>query len=239
MAKVWRVNQSDCSKIHLLNDSGNDDAIWLENTWHEVSPTNVANLPSGTNMLDFNDKKLTLLDGYCTTYFYKGWATVSSVISCAFISVDNFGMGISTRVGPTVADVETSVDYKTRKLQIVRLPDDVISLPDNSGKDLISDLYPGITWGTKGNNWYKQWDITPLAINNFSISDQLTNLPRSFSIDETNLPGYGTDTNKSFYAPELFAPYMYLRKQIIKQEDLANGAYIGGIIVVIGVKKLS
>lgn len=239
MAKTWTVNQSDCSKIHLLNLSDDNDAIWLENTWHEVSPTQAATLPSGTKMKDFNDKELTLLDGYCTTYFYKGWQTVTPLTNNAIVSGDdNDVYGISSKVGPTVANETIQVDYYSRTLQIARLPDNIISLPDNSGKDLISDLYPGITWGTKRDNWYNQWKIIPLALSNFSISDQLTDLPRSFSIDETNIPGYGTGTNKSFYAPELFAPYIYVRTQLFSPQKLA-GKYLGGIIVVIGVKQLS
>lgn len=239
MAKTWQITTDDCSMVFLLQGSGQSpsNGIWLENTWHEVSPTQAATLPSGTKMLDANNKELTLLDGYCTTYFYKGWQTYYSMVNGKIGDIINNKNGsyrISDTVGPTVADIEITVDFKGRYLQIVRLPDGKVGLPDNVGQNLISDLYPGIMWGAKRNNWYNQWGITPLAPANFSISDQTTDLPRSFSIDETNIPGYGTGTNKEFYAPELFAPYMYLRKQ-----DTKNGIYVGGIIVVIGVKKLS
>lgn len=243
MAKTWQITTDDCSMVYLLQGSGRSpsNGIWVENTWHELSPTQAATLPSGTKMLDANNKELTLLDGYCTTYFYKGWQTYYSMVNeniGDIIDNKNGSYRISDAVGPTVADVETKVDFYSRHLQIVRLPDGLITLPDNSGKNLISDLYPGIMWGNKMNNWYNQWGITPLAPANFSISDQTTDISaignRSFSIDETNIPGYGTDTNKNFYAPELFAPYMYLRNQAPK-----NGIYVGGIIVVIGVKKLS
>lgn len=233
MARTWTISASGCSSIYLLSN----DLIRVETNWHEVSPTQAATLPSGTKMLDANNKELTLLDGYCTTYFYKGWQTSSPMVDGKIGKIIDNKNGlylISSAVGPTVAELQKTVDFQSRHLQIVRLPDDKIPLPTNLGKNLISDLYPGIMWGTKNQNWYNQWDITPLAPANFSISDQTTDLPRSCSIDETNIPGYGKDTNKEFYAPELFAPYMYLRKQNTK-----DGIYVGGIIVVIGVKKLS
>lgn len=227
MARTWTISASGCSLIYLLSN----DLIHVEKTWHEISPTQAATLPSGTKMKDANDKELTLLDGYCTTYFYTGWQT-SSPMKDGKIGkiIDHHGVFscISDAVGPTVG-------HMGNWFQIVRLPDDKIPLPTNLGKNLISDLYPGIMWGTKRNNWYNQWDITPLAPANGSISDQKTDLPRSFSIDETNIPGYGTETNKSFYAPELFAPYMYYNGNV----GIDDGIYVGGIIVVIGVKKLS
>ena len=237
MAKVWQVQEINCSKIYPISGSHDlQNSIWVEDTWHELSPTQAATLPSGTKMLDANNKELTLLDGYCTTYFYKGWQTYSPMQDGKIgdIISSNGNFRISSAVGLTVADIQKTIDFYNHHFQIVRLPDGIIDLPTNLGKDLISDLYPGIAWGTKRDNWYDQWDIIPLAVSNFSISDQLTDLPRSFSIDETNIPGYGTDTNKNFYAPELFAPYMYLRNQ-----GTRDGIYVGGIIVVMGVKQLS
>lgn len=244
MARTWIVNQSDCSKINLNHDSDDDNAIWVENTWHEVSPNHIATLPSGTKMLDDNQKELTLVDGYCTTYFYKGWQTVSTLNNYALGVIikkkNNFDHSIlSDRVGQEVGGRYLD-QLGNIYLQVVRLRDEhltVINLPDNMGKNLIPDLYPGRRWRSEDNNknWYDQWYITPLVSSNGEITSQTSTFPRTFKIDETRLPGYGKDTNKSFYAPELFAPYMYL----LGRSEARNDAYIGGLIVVIGVKKLS
>ena len=238
MARVWTVNESDCSKIHLLNGSDDNDALWLENTWHEVSPTHATTLPSGTKMLDANNKDLTLLDGYCTTYFYKGWQTVIPVNNNASGEIlynnGNYA-SISSEVGKEVANERRGLDggANWKFLQIVRLRDQIISLPDNLGKNLIPDLYLGELWGHNKSNWHDQWNVTPLLPNDGETSAQKESFPRTFTIDETQLPGY--EPNKGYFAPELFAPYMYF----LRLKNRSNGSYIGGIIVVIGVKQLS
>lgn len=222
MARLWQVNESDCSKIHLLHGSDDDDAIWLENTWHEVSPIHAATLPSDTKMLDADKKALTLLDGYCTTYFYKGWQTVIPMNNKASGEIISNNL-ISGNVGEQVA--------KENSIQVVRLRDQFISLPDNLGNNLIPDLYPGSKWRYTGN-W--QGTVPPLYPDGGQVTVQEVSFPRTFTIDETHIPGYGTATNKSYYAPELFWPYMCLLER-----DRPDGSYIGGLIMVIGVKKLS
>lgn len=246
MAREWSVNESDCSKINLMNNSDDADAIWLENTWHEVSPNHAATMPRGTKMLDNNDKELTLLDGYCTTYFYKGWQTVSSmidrkignIIAAPDTSPHSYSFYITKNVGTQVAfENKHSNAIDKWNLQVVRLRDQLISLPANLGKNLIPDLYTGTLWGKRHDNlnWYNQWHVAPLAPDDGKISTQLTTFPRTFTIDETMLPKYGPYTNTSFCAPELFAPYMYL----FCQRYWGGEIYVGGIIVVIGVKQLS
>ena len=237
MARVWTVNESDCSKVNLLGSSDEHDAIWLENTWHEVSPTHAATkLPDGTKMVDSNNKELTLLDGYCTTYFYKGWQTVFPLMNKKIGNIIFCGSyyNISDNVGHQVANERKGLDSNAnwKLLQVVRVRDGVLSLPDNMGKNLIPDLYPGSLWGD--GNWGNQWTLIPLAPNDGVISDQYTSFPRIFTIDETQLPA-ATGRFNSYKAPELFAPYMYLLKLMKTNDDL----YLGGIIVVIGVKKLS
>ena len=240
MARVWQVNESDCSKVNLMNNSDDADAIWLEKTWHEVSPTHAITMPKDKYMVDNNTIILNLLDGYCTSYFYKGWQTVSSMIDKKIGNIINTGTSfyISPNVGKEVAFEDKGSNAIDKwHLQVVRLrdqliSDQLISLPDNLGKNLIPDLYPGAIWGNR--NWYSQWGVTPLVPSDGRITDQLTTFPRTFTIDETELPGNGNDGYHYYYAPELFAPYMYLFCQRYDHDNI----YVGGLIVVIGVKQL-
>lgn len=240
MAKTWQVNESDCSKIHLLHGSDDNDAIWLENTWHELSPTHAVTMPDNAYMLDSNRTRLTLLDGYCTTYFYKGWQTVIPLNNNAsgeiLVNKGNYAT-ISDKVGKEVANVRRGLDAGAnwKYLQVARLFDQIISLPTNMGKNLIPDLYPGKLWGD-GQNWFDQWAVTPFVPNDGQTSGQTDSFPRTFIIDETMIPGIATGGGLyEYFAPELFAPYMYN----LRLQYRSNGSYVGGLIVVIGVKQLS